>query len=204
MALTLNEKFLAGFVGEGEIASLAAQTRTAHETVRNASGAGSDFLGWLDLPVNYDKEEFARIQAAAERIKKMCDVLVDYYAFCEIPEEHNFWFGTDYLGRDLWTRTWRGARVSLIIAVTAMLAVIALALFAVRNAAHGRSTFYVIASIAAVCMMMDVVQNLCDRCCIIEKGKLQGVYDLKELKENNQSLEEIFMRVTGNRMEEEV
>ena len=45
MALTLNEKFLAGFVGEGEIASLAAQTRTAHETVRNASGAGSDFLG---------------------------------------------------------------------------------------------------------------------------------------------------------------
>jgi len=76
MALTLNEKFLAGFIGEGEIASLAAQTRTAHDTVRNASGAGSDFLGWLDLPVNYDKEEFARIQAAAERIKKMCDVLV--------------------------------------------------------------------------------------------------------------------------------
>jgi len=76
MSLTLNEKFLAGFIGEGEIHSLAAQTRTAHETVRNGSGAGSDFLGWLDLPVNYDKDEFARIQAAAERIRKMCDILV--------------------------------------------------------------------------------------------------------------------------------
>ena len=56
---------------------------------------------------------------------KMCDVLVDYYAFCEIPETDNFWFGTDYLGRDLWTRTWRGARVSLLIAVVSVAANIA-------------------------------------------------------------------------------
>ena len=56
---------------------------------------------------------------------QMCDVLVDYYAFCGIPEEHNFWFGTDYLGRDLWTRTWRGARVSLLIAVVSVAANIA-------------------------------------------------------------------------------
>ena len=46
-------------------------------------------------------------------------------------------------------------------------------------------------------------ENLCDRCCIIEKGKLQGVYDLKELKASGQSLEEIFMRVTGNKQEED-
>ena len=51
--------------------------------------------------------------------------------------------------------------------------------------------------------ILDVVENLCDRCCIIEKGKLQGVYDLKELKTSGQSLEEIFMRVTGNTLEEE-
>lgn len=76
MTLTLNEKFLNGFIGSEEIHSLAAQTRTAHEMVRSGSGAGSDFLGWLDLPVNYDKEEFARIQAAAARIQKMCDILV--------------------------------------------------------------------------------------------------------------------------------
>ena len=41
-----------------------------------ARGAGSDFIGWLDLPVNYDKEEFARIKAAAERIKSSCDILI--------------------------------------------------------------------------------------------------------------------------------
>lgn len=51
--------------------------------------------------------------------------------------------------------------------------------------------------------ILDVVENLCDRCCIIEKGKLQGVYDLKELKTSGQSLEEIFMRVTGNKKEED-
>ena len=43
--------------------------------------------------------------------------------------------------------------------------------------------------------ILDVVENLCDRCCIIKKGKLQGIYDLKELKEKNQSLEELFMNV---------
>ena len=51
--------------------------------------------------------------------------------------------------------------------------------------------------------ILDVVENLCDRCCIIEKGKLQGVYDLKELKQSNQSLEEIFMRVTGSKQEDD-
>ncbi|MBE6530474.1 MAG: ABC transporter ATP-binding protein [Ruminococcaceae bacterium] len=45
--------------------------------------------------------------------------------------------------------------------------------------------------------ILDVVENLCDRCCIIEKGHLQGVYDLKELKQEGRSLERIFMRVTG-------
>ncbi len=51
--------------------------------------------------------------------------------------------------------------------------------------------------------ILDVVENLCDRCCIIEKGKLQGVYDLKELKNSGQSLEEIFMRVTQNERHED-
>ena len=41
--------------------------------------------------------------------------------------------------------------------------------------------------------ILDVVENLCDRCCIIEKGKLKAIYDIKELKSNNQSLEKIFM-----------
>lgn len=50
--------------------------------------------------------------------------------------------------------------------------------------------------------ILDVVENLCDRCCIIKKGKLQGVYDLKVLKRKKQSLEEIFMNVIGDTAEE--
>ena len=45
--------------------------------------------------------------------------------------------------------------------------------------------------------ILDVVENLCDRCCIIEKGHLQGVYDLQELKREGRSLERIFMQVTS-------
>ena len=43
--------------------------KTAHEKLHNGTGAGSDFLGWVDLPVNYDKEEFARIKNSAAKIK---------------------------------------------------------------------------------------------------------------------------------------
>lgn len=46
----------------------------------------------------------------------MCDIEVDYYRYSNVPEDVVFWFGSDYLGRDLWTRMWRGARVSLLIA----------------------------------------------------------------------------------------
>ena len=42
--------------------------------------------------------------------------------------------------------------------------------------------------------ILDVVENLCDRCCIIERGKLKAVYDIKELRANNQSLEKLFMQ----------
>ena len=50
--------------------------------------------------------------------------------------------------------------------------------------------------------ILDVVENLCNRCCIIKKGKLQGVYDLRELKASGESLEEIFMSVIGDIGEE--
>ncbi len=51
--------------------------------------------------------------------------------------------------------------------------------------------------------ILDVVENLCDRCCIIEKGCLQGVYDLQQLKAEGRSLERIFMKVTGEADEDE-
>src|SRR5699024_4337593 len=48
----------------------------AHETLHSGTGLGNDFLGWVELPTNYDKEEFARIQQAAEKIKNQADILI--------------------------------------------------------------------------------------------------------------------------------
>ncbi len=76
MALKLNEKFLGGFVAANEVEELSVAALAAKKTAVEKTGAGSDFLGWVNLPVDYDKEEFARIKAAAQRIKGMCDVLV--------------------------------------------------------------------------------------------------------------------------------
>ena len=74
--IKLNEKFLSPFVRANEVAQMEAELEAARKTVMDKSGAGFDFLGWLDLPVDYDKEEFARIKAAAAKIQKSCDVLV--------------------------------------------------------------------------------------------------------------------------------
>ncbi|GAA0083589.1 glucose-6-phosphate isomerase [Clostridium sp. CTA-7] len=59
-----------------ELDYMEAMVKGAHETLHNKSGAGNDFLGWLDLPVNYDKEEFSRIKNAAEKIKKNSEALI--------------------------------------------------------------------------------------------------------------------------------
>ncbi|MBO7747765.1 glucose-6-phosphate isomerase [Paenibacillus sp. MWE-103] len=65
-----------GFIGQHEIDNLAQQVRTAHDQLRNGSGAGSDYLGWIDLPTNYDRDEFARIKQAADKIQSDSQVLV--------------------------------------------------------------------------------------------------------------------------------
>lgn len=64
------------FIGEHEWKNKRQVVKYAHDALHNGTGAGSDFLGWLDLPENYDKEELARIQKAAETIKNDSDVLV--------------------------------------------------------------------------------------------------------------------------------
>ena len=74
--LKLNERFASGFVTETEVKKVSEDVRAAYGTVARRDGAGNDFLGWLDLPENYDKEEFSRILSAADRIKKSCDILV--------------------------------------------------------------------------------------------------------------------------------
>ena len=64
------------YIGEQELDYLAPLVQAAHEQLHNKTGAGNDFLGWLDLPTDYDKEEFARIKQAAEKIKSDSDVLL--------------------------------------------------------------------------------------------------------------------------------
>lgn len=64
------------FIGEEELDNIQPQVSTAHRLLREKTGAGSDFTGWVDLPEDYDKEEFACIKEAAEKIKKDSDVLV--------------------------------------------------------------------------------------------------------------------------------
>ena len=53
-----------------------AAAQAAFDTLVNGTGAGNDFIGWVDLPVNYDREEFARIQAAAKKIQSDSKALV--------------------------------------------------------------------------------------------------------------------------------
>ncbi|MBP1920176.1 glucose-6-phosphate isomerase [Youngiibacter multivorans] len=67
---------LQGFINPDELEKLEPMVRAAHKLVKDKSGAGNDFLGWVDLPEDYDKEEFARIKKAAEKIKGDSDVLV--------------------------------------------------------------------------------------------------------------------------------
>ena len=64
------------FVSEAEVASMEKLVAAAKEELASRSGAGNDFLGWIDLPVAYDKEEFARIKKAAEKIKGDSEVLL--------------------------------------------------------------------------------------------------------------------------------
>ncbi|MFB1098312.1 glucose-6-phosphate isomerase [Terribacillus sp. JSM ZJ617] len=64
------------YIGEQELDYLAPLVQAAHDQLHNKTGAGNDFLGWLDLPTDYDKEEFARIKQAAAKIQSDSDVLL--------------------------------------------------------------------------------------------------------------------------------
>lgn len=64
------------FISEEELRNFKAQTENAARTLLERSGAGNDFLGWIDLPAEYDKEEFARIKAAAEKIRRDSEILL--------------------------------------------------------------------------------------------------------------------------------
>ena len=76
MALKLNLSYAGEFACEEKLLSMKQEVEAAHEMLHQGTGAGSDYLGWIDLPVNYDKEEFAQIKECAEKIKKDSEALV--------------------------------------------------------------------------------------------------------------------------------
>jgi len=76
MAINFNYSFAKDFVRENDLKGLESQVAAAHKIINDKSGLGNDFLGWVNLPTDYDKEEFARIKAAAKRIKEDTDILI--------------------------------------------------------------------------------------------------------------------------------
>ena len=76
MSVKLNAAYLHGFIKDEEWNSYGEKAKKALDVTLARTGAGNDFLGWLDLPEVPDKEEFARIKEAAEAIRKSCDVLL--------------------------------------------------------------------------------------------------------------------------------
>ena len=76
MALRFNSKYSQRFINTEDLEKIASEVKVAHDKLVSKSGEGSDFLGWLDLPVDYDKKEFDLIKDSAAKIKKDSDVLV--------------------------------------------------------------------------------------------------------------------------------
>jgi len=76
MSVTLDAQHLLSFIGQNEYTAIAPQVKLAHEMLHSGTGLGSDYIGWVNLPTEYDKEEFARIKASAEKIKSDTDVFI--------------------------------------------------------------------------------------------------------------------------------
>lgn len=71
-----NTGFMEGFVTEDELKAIAPEVENASKALRNGTGLGNDFIGWRDLPVDFDKKEYARIKAAAKRVRESSDIFI--------------------------------------------------------------------------------------------------------------------------------
>ena len=76
MGIAFKSDFADKFLRENDIKGLVSQVSAAHTALTDKTGLGNDFLGWVDLPENYDKEEFDRIKKAANKIQRDTDVLL--------------------------------------------------------------------------------------------------------------------------------
>lgn len=76
MSIRFDAKYAQNIVSSSDIREMAPKAVEAMSTLMSKTGEGNDFLGWIDLPTNYDKEEFVRIKEAADYIKKNADILI--------------------------------------------------------------------------------------------------------------------------------
>lgn len=76
MSVKFNAKYAESIVSASDINAMAPKAVEAMHTLMNKTGEGNDFLGWIDLPTNYDKKEFSRVKKAADYIKSNADVLI--------------------------------------------------------------------------------------------------------------------------------
>lgn len=76
MKLKFDDSKLGNYINKDELEIITPQVKLAHELLKSKTGAGSDFLGWINLPHDYDKEEYARIKAVAQKIRENADVLI--------------------------------------------------------------------------------------------------------------------------------
>ncbi len=76
MAISVNEKHLKNYISDSEVDKIWPQVEAAHRTICEKSGAGNDFLGWVELPLGYDKEEYERVKAATKRIRESSQAAV--------------------------------------------------------------------------------------------------------------------------------
>ena len=76
MSIKFIDKYASPFIGSDELKGIAPAVKAAHEVLESRTGLGNDFLGWVDLPANYDKDEFDRVKAAAKRIISDSDILI--------------------------------------------------------------------------------------------------------------------------------
>lgn len=76
MGISINTEYVEDFISKIQLSSLKKKVESCHEMLHNKTGEGADYTGWVDWPVNYDKEEFERIKVVADKIRRQADVLI--------------------------------------------------------------------------------------------------------------------------------
>ncbi|MEG1551526.1 MAG: glucose-6-phosphate isomerase, partial [Oscillospiraceae bacterium] len=76
MSIRINTSYLDSFIDAKSIHAMQDEVTKAHNLLHTGTGEGSEYIGWLTLPTDYDKDEFSRIKKTAQKIKESCDLLI--------------------------------------------------------------------------------------------------------------------------------